>query len=128
MPGRIVVAHDEPRFRQRLAGWLMAAGHEVQVCAASMDALDILERPGRIDVLITRVAFPAGQPNGISLARMARLKRSGIEVIFAGRAENGRHTDGLGAFLATPLSEVDLLTAVDTALERRSARQAPVSH
>jgi hypothetical protein len=42
-------------------------------------------------------------------------------VIFAGRAENIRHTHGLGAFLPTPFSKEDLLNAVETALDQQSA-------
>ena len=43
-----------------------------------MSGIDALEHPKRIELLITRVRFPAGTPNGAALARMARLKRPGI--------------------------------------------------
>ena len=40
-----------------------------------MTALSALENADRADVLITRLTFPPGNPNGVSLALMARAKR-----------------------------------------------------
>jgi hypothetical protein len=34
-----------------------------------MSAIDALEHAQQIEVLVTRVIFPDGQPNGVSLAR-----------------------------------------------------------
>ena len=52
-----------------------------------MAALDALENAQRVEVLITRVRFPPGKPNGIALALMARHKRPGIKVLFTARPE-----------------------------------------
>jgi len=43
-----------------------------------MTALSALENADRADVLITRLTFPPGNPNGVSLALMARAKRPSI--------------------------------------------------
>jgi hypothetical protein len=67
MPARIVIVHDEPEFAE----------------ANSMSGIDALEHAEHIELLIARVRFPSGTPNGAALARMARLKRPGIKVLFA---------------------------------------------
>jgi hypothetical protein len=48
---------------------------------------DALTDADRIELLITSVNFAAGQPNGVSLARMARMRRPGLTVLFIGEAE-----------------------------------------
>ena len=79
MPARILVAHDDREFIERTATALRDAGHGVASFADCMSALDGLEAPQGAEMLITRVIFGLGQQNGISLARMARMKRLGIK-------------------------------------------------
>jgi hypothetical protein len=77
-----------------------------------MSALDALEEAQRVEVLITRVLFPTGQPNGVALARMARLKRPRIKIIFAALPETREHTEGLGEFLPAPADPVEVAALV----------------
>ena len=72
MPARIVVVHDDLTFRECVVAALQAAGYDLKAFAGSMEAIDALDAPERIDLLITRAAFPDGTPNGVSLARMAK--------------------------------------------------------
>ena len=75
MPARIVLAHDDPEFVHNTVPALRAAGYDVIAFADSMSALNALKGALRVEVLITRVLFPEGQPNGVSLGLMARLDR-----------------------------------------------------
>jgi DNA-binding NtrC family response regulator len=77
MPARIVLAHDDPSFVADTVKALRAAGYEVAAFTDTMLALDALETARRVEVLITRVRFAAGMPNGVALSRMARVKRPG---------------------------------------------------
>ena len=47
-----------------------------------MEALNALEAAQRFEILITRVRFAPGKPNGVSLAQMAQAKQSAIKVLF----------------------------------------------
>jgi len=89
MPARIVVAHDDPEFRQCAVTALEAAGDDVKAFASSMQAIDALETTEGIGLLITRVRFPERTPNGIALARMARVKMRRIRVLFAAAMRTG---------------------------------------
>ena len=80
--------------------------------ASSMDTLDALERAERTKILITRVTFPPGQPNGVSLGLLARAKCPGVRVLFTVRREVARQTDGVGEFLAAPVTPADILAKV----------------
>ena len=100
MPARIVVVHD----RESAVTALQAAGYETKAFASSMTAIDALETTQRIELLITRVTFPEGTPHGVFLARMARVKKPGVQILFAAREGNREHTEGLGEFLAMPVT------------------------
>jgi CheY-like chemotaxis protein len=96
MPARIVVVHDDPEFIDITAAALTAAGHDVLAFTSSMTAIDALEAAQQIEVLVTRVIFPNGQPNGVSLALMARTKKPRVKVLFVALPETQEHTAGVG--------------------------------
>ena len=107
-----------PNLRSLPSPRLRAAGYDVVAFLDSMSGIDALEHPKRIELLITRVRFPAGTPNGAALARMARLKRPGIKVLFVSFPEVRQHTEGLGEFLPRPISTDELLETVGRMLDR----------
>ena len=115
MPARVVVVHDDPMFADPLAA-LLGAGQDVALFTDPMAALDALDTARTIEVLVTRVRFAPGQPNGIVLARMARIKRPGIRVLFVARPEFAGHTAGLGTFMAQPVSVADVAETVSRLL------------
>ena len=79
MPARIVVVHDDQEFIDGTMAALVAAGHDVRAFTDTMSALKALERAQRVEVLVTPVVFPPGQPNGVSLALIARTQEAGRE-------------------------------------------------
>ena len=79
----------------------LAPGYDVVSFMDSMAALDALETAPIVEVLITRVLLPEGQPNGVSLGLMARLKRPDVKVLFVARPDMEKHTEGVGEFLAS---------------------------
>ena len=94
MPARLIIAHDDPEFIESIVMALRGHGYDVLVFASSMAALDALEAARSVEVLITRVLFPEGQPNGIALVRMTRLKRPEVKVLFVARSDTQEHTEG----------------------------------
>ncbi len=85
MPASIVVVHDDPQFIELSVSALLDAGHDVRAFFSSMAAISVLEAPEQLELLVSRVVFPEGQPNGVSLARMARVKRPGVKILFVAR-------------------------------------------
>ena len=118
MPAQIVIVHDEPEFAEATLAALRGAGYDAIAIMDSMSGIDALEHAKHIELLITRVRFPSGTPNGAALARMARLKRPGIKVLFAAFPEVQVYTEGLGEFLPRPLSTDELLETVGRMLGR----------
>ena len=113
MPARVVVVLDDLAFANQAVDGLAVQNYEAIALPSPMAALDALESAVRVEVLITCTIHGEGQPNGVSLALMARSKRRDVKVIFVGTPEQARYTDGLGTFLTSPTTvEVVVETAV----------------
>jgi DNA-binding NtrC family response regulator len=112
MPAPIVLVHNEARFAHEAASALSLAGYQVAVFTDPVKALDALETAATVEILITRVNFPPGKPNGIALALMTRYRRPNVRVIFAARPEMERHTKDIGELVPAPVRIPDLVQAV----------------
>jgi DNA-binding NtrC family response regulator len=121
MPARIVVVHDDRDFREGALTALAAAGYDIAVFTGSMEAIGAFQVAERIELLITRVVFPEGTPNGVSLARMAKVKKPGIRILVSARDENREHTEGVGEFLPVPVTGPEIVAAVKRMLVEETA-------
>jgi DNA-binding NtrC family response regulator len=116
MPARIVLVHDNADFLDRAAAAIRAAGYDVATYNASMPALAALEAAQTVELLITRVTFPAGTPHGVSLARVARRNLPSLKVLFIAQPEHQEHTEGVGEFMPVPVSIPELVDRVSAML------------
>jgi DNA-binding NtrC family response regulator len=112
VPARIAVVHTDPEFTIALAVALEVAGHDVTTFVDPMTMLTALEAADNIEILVTRVDFPKGKPNGIALARMALMRRPGIRVLITGLPEFARLAEGLGEFIPAPIAAPDVVEVV----------------
>jgi DNA-binding NtrC family response regulator len=112
MPAPVVLVHNVTKFAAEAASALRDAGYRVAVFTDPVKALDALDAARTIEVLITRVNFPPGKPNGVSLALMTRYRRPDVRVIFTARAEMERHTQGIGELVPAPVNISDLVATV----------------
>ena len=113
MPAQVVVVLDDLAFANQTVEDLAARSYAAIALPNPLAALDALESAVRVELLITCTEHAEGQPNGVSLALMAREKRRDVKVIFVGTPEQARYTDGLGTFLVSPTTvEVVVETAV----------------
>jgi DNA-binding NtrC family response regulator len=111
MPAPVLVVHQEAEICSQMLGALRAAGCEAAGFHRPMTALNAIESGSHARVLVTQVDFGAGTLNGDALARMLRLKRPKIKVIYVDHSENQRHITVGGPFLPHP---VDLNLLVET--------------
>jgi DNA-binding NtrC family response regulator len=119
MPALIVLVHDDVRFRDEATLALQATGLEVMAFSGSMAALTALESAKTVELLITRVSFPAGTPNGISLALVARAKRPGLKVLFTSKPETQEFIGDIGTHMPTPVTIPELVAAAMGLLNRK---------
>lgn len=120
MPARIVVVLDEPGFADKVVHAARAAGYDAASLPDSMAALDALGGAVRTEVLVTCLDHGPNNPNGVSLALMARSKKPGIRVVFVGDKGLAHYAAGLGTFLATPVGVKQVIEHATSALDDTS--------
>lgn len=84
----VLVIDDEPSIRSLLVELLAEAGYQPLQAQDGPSGLRLLQRAGRVDLLITDVGLPGGM-NGRQVADAARASRPDLKVLFiTGYAEN----------------------------------------
>ncbi len=78
----ILLVEDDEDFAVALDACLKEASFDVLHAVDSLAALQHLESPHLIDLLVADIRMPDGQPHGIALSMMARLRRPKLPVIF----------------------------------------------
>ncbi len=78
----ILLVEDDANFAVALDAYLKEASFAVVHANDSLEALRHLESNHLIDLLVADIQMPDGQPHGIALSMMARLRRPKLPVIF----------------------------------------------
>lgn len=118
----VLLVEDEAPVRNTVRRQLETLGHRVLTAEAAADALDIAQRPGTIDVLVTDVVLGTGM-SGIELADAVRARRPQLPVVFmsgytaALDAQQRIRSTG-AAFVPKPATLSTLARALADACER----------
>jgi DNA-binding NtrC family response regulator len=111
VPGRVLIVDDDEATRYAYERVITAAGYRTKTCRDYFAAAGAIDQ--EIDrLLIVDLRLPAGTPDGVSVARMARIHRWDLPVIFVTghRDLAGLTLDGLGPVLLKPV-DTDVLMA-----------------
>src|SRR5690349_16363968 len=103
---KILMVDDDADVLEVLSSIVRNAGHEVAAEASGRRALEILDGPAPVELLVTDVAMP--DSNGFNLARLARMRRPTLRILFvtgyAERAEALRdRLDDYGPLMMKPM-------------------------
>jgi signal transduction histidine kinase/FixJ family two-component response regulator len=125
----ILAVDDDPAVLVTAVLQLEALGYRTLSAQSPEDALQALDRHEQIDVLFTDIVMP-GAMNGRELARLARLKRPGLKVVYASgfpgtRSTGGTDVDLDAPLLAKPYRKDDLARALDQVLKRPEISPMP---
>lgn len=115
----IMVVEDDDTFRRVVVQILENGGFKALPCRDFAEAIGVIESGQPVDLLLTDIGMPSGTPHGVSIAQMAKARRSRLKLLFM----SGSYDAGLIAsvidgarFLAKPFRPEALLQAVDSAL------------
>jgi CheY-like chemotaxis protein len=112
---RILVVEDDDASRYAVARALEAAGDEVVQARSYQEALPILEDgSGQLDLLLIDLVLPG--VNGFALARMGRMRRHDLKVIYMTGYDDVPVHEASGPILRKPVTPDALITAVHGAL------------
>jgi DNA-binding NtrC family response regulator len=112
MSATVVIADHNHVDLEAAATAIRDAGYDVATFDDSMAALIAVEQAETVRVLVTRLNFPQGKPNGLSIASMLWAKRPSLKVIFIARADMAEFTGGIGELLTRPVDLPKLVEAV----------------
>lgn len=117
---KILIVDDDERFLRALGKTLRSEGAEVAATQWAVDAIDILARPGKMDLVITDLRMPV--VNGGMLLHSIRLMSPNLPIIVLtafGTLETKAEALRQGAtlFLEKNLTTAALLAAIEKAFE-----------
>jgi CheY-like chemotaxis protein len=108
----ILMVDDDEGYREAAAAVLRSAGYDVKLAPDHRLALEILEGPDPIDLLLVDIVMP-DRVNGMALARMARLRRPQLRVMYiSGYDIPGLGDEALGPMIRKPVSDEILVEEV----------------
>lgn len=109
---RVLLVEDDVSFCYSARKTLTQAGFDVAVATDYLEALKVLD-DHPVDLLLTDIIMP--KINGIALARMARLRRLGLKVLFM-TAYDLPVDEAFSKILRKPISDQQLVEEVTQAL------------
>ena len=123
----ILIVEDDAAWLKVVQAMLERAGHRVSGFPDYRGALELIESTDSIDLLLTDIQLPTDTPHGLSLARMAKLRRRRLPIMFmTGDPELAELVDDdLGLTLIKPFSRTLLLEAVARTIARPADPDGP---
>jgi two-component system cell cycle response regulator CpdR len=121
---RILIAEDEEALRGFVRRALAEVGHDVVVAADGAEALDLLTREGRFDLLLADIKMPV--MDGIALALAAARDHPDLAILLmTGYADQRERAHGLDALIhdviTKPFTLAEIRLAVASALAAAAA-------
>lgn len=120
---RILVVEDDPDIRLLMARVLQLAGHDIELCADGMTALDVLERGEPPELILLDVQMPHVDGWEVLARVRARGGLDGLPVVLctvkSSAADRSAGWDrGADGYVTKPFAIADLVTTITTVLER----------
>ena len=102
----VLLVEDDDAFAYAASRDIESAGHRVITVSGSMAALSAIDADPSIDLLVTDIRLPPGEPHGFALANMARHRRPTLPVIYITAYDHLAETaDETAAVLLKPLED-----------------------
>jgi PAS domain S-box-containing protein len=122
----ILAVDDNPAVLATAVLQLEALGYQTLTAPNAEAALQILDRHQQVDVLFTDIVMP-GTMNGRELARLARVKRPGLKVVYASGFPGTVDADLDAPLIPKPYRNNALANMLDQVLKRPDVSAAAVS-
>jgi CheY-like chemotaxis protein len=115
-----ILVVDDDVFYRNLVLWILEdAGFRVTTAEDFAVAITVLESDQHVHMLLADVQMPVGTPNGVTIARMARLRRHKLPIVFMTGSYDPEELGVIEpdiAVLLKPITGHDLLRIVEAAL------------
>jgi len=117
---RVLLVEDEAVVRTIVERTLARAGYQVVVATSAEEALELTDRDGRFELLVTDIVMPG--MNGWQLGKRLRSRWPGLRVLYiSGYTEDSAQEESVreprASFLQKPFLPVDLLSTLRKLLD-----------
>jgi len=112
MPAQIVLVNDDNEFAGQASAALQGVGYSVAPFTDPVAAWDAIRGLSSARLLITKILFAPGKPNGLALAHARQSHKAALRVLFTDLPNTEAHVGELGIFLPLPVSTPDILRSV----------------
>ena len=121
------VVEDDPAYLYLVGHSLRNAGHQITYHTTSYSAWDAVAAGVPMDLLMTDLRFPNGEPNGLALAFHARSRHPEIAIILMTSDDDllDKMERELGAVFSKSMPLDALSAAVEERLKSREASKMP---
>ncbi|MCO5169581.1 MAG: response regulator [Planctomycetes bacterium] len=121
-PNRVLVADDDPSFRELLAAWLEPDGAQVTTASDGVEACELADA-GAFDMVLLDLLLPRRDGYAVLLHLRARPATRDVPVLLVSGEPPADHAaigPALGAdgFLAKPFTRAELRAAIEAAAAR----------
>lgn len=121
--GTVLLVDDDEEVAALVGEMLEHLGYQVTHAASATDALGVLAKARKVDVVFSDVMMPGGM-NGVELAREIRTRALGVPVLltsgYAQAAQKSASAEGVHV-LAKPYRLEELATALREAIDGTGA-------
>jgi DNA-binding NtrC family response regulator len=119
----VLLIEDDEAFAYAATKAIEEAGHRVIAKLDSLSGLLALDTERSIDLVVTDIRMPPGQPHGFAIGHMAHLRRPGLPIIYmTAFPELAEHGDEPDRVLYKPLENDALVNEINAQLGLRSSR------
>jgi CheY-like chemotaxis protein len=113
----ILLVEDDEAFAYAATKAIEGAGYRVVTARTTMAGLQAIDADPSIDLLVTDIKMPPGQPHGFALANMAHQRRPRLPVIYVtAYPELAEHGDEKDRILRKPLKDHALVNEIKARL------------
>jgi DNA-binding NtrC family response regulator len=117
IPRHVWVVDDDRLFLSAVTQHLSEAGYRTTGFGSSMDALARIDAGGDCDLLVADIVLGKGEPHGVSLASMMRMRRLKLKCIFVtGFPDAAARLNPLETLFEKPVDLARLTAAVHGAI------------
>lgn len=113
----IAVVEDDPQYRRLVVRMLEVAGYRATAADGFTAALSVIEGTEPVDLLLADIGMPAGSPHGLSIGKVAQLRKPGLKVLYMSGSDPSGYLFARGeSVLRKPFGSTELLAAIQAAL------------
>src|ERR1700693_6607950 len=113
----IVVVEDDPQYRRMVVRMLEAAGYRATGADGLTSAVSAIEAAAQVDLLLADIGMPAGSPHGLSIGKVAQLRKPGLKVLYMSGSDPSGYLFAQGeSVLRKPFGSAALVGAIRATL------------